>query len=112
MEQEDRRIGMLHVSGFRYQVVAKDTTDFREWLADPDKMSEWFLAPLVDKLEASGKRLGSDQCYSFIQALGLGGSLAVANVTMLPVPKHFCGWGKVFHQVAGLPAGTEIVMKR
>ena len=72
--QPDQKIGMLQVSGFEYTLVAKDQTDFRGWLVDPDKMSEWFLAPLVDRLEASGKVLGAGQCYSFVQALSLGGT--------------------------------------
>lgn len=109
--QPDGKIGMLQVSGFQYAIVAKDQTDFREWLVDPDKLSEWFLAPLVDKLEGSGRLLGAGQCYSFVQALGLGGTLSVANVTVIPVENHFRGWGKVFRQVDDLPPGTEIVAK-
>jgi hypothetical protein len=110
--QPDGKIGTLQVSGFQYQVVAKDKTDFQEWLVDPDKMSEWFLAPLVDRLEAVGRLLGPDQCYSFVQALGLGGALSVENVAVLPVQNHFCGWGKVFRQVGSLPPGTEVVARR
>ena len=72
---QDGKIGMLQVSGFRYQVVAKDKTDFQEWLVDPDKMAEWFLAPLGDRLEAAGRLLQHEQCYSFITTLGLGGGL-------------------------------------
>jgi hypothetical protein len=112
ISQRDGKIGMLQVSSFRYAVVAKDQTDFREWLVDPDKMSEWFLAPLVDGLEATGRLLGAEQCYSFVQALGLGGPLSVENVIVLSVHSHFCGWGKVFRQVGGLPPGTEVVARR
>lgn len=103
---------MLQVSGFQYQIVAKDKTDFQEWLVDPDKTSEWFLAPLVDRLEAAGRFLGPDQCYSFVHALGLGGALSVENVAVLAVQNHFCGWGKVFRQVGSLPPGTEVVARR
>jgi hypothetical protein len=110
--QPDGRIGMLQVSSFQYQVVAKDKTDFQEWLVDPDKMAEWFLAPLVDRLEASGRLLGRDQCYSLVQALVLGGSFAPDNVAVLSVRDHFCGWGKVFRQVGGLPPGTRIIAKQ
>jgi hypothetical protein len=110
--QQDGKIGMLQVSGFQYQVVAKDKTDFQEWLVDPDKMAEWFLAPLIDRLEASGRLLGPDQCYSFVQSLGLGGSFAPDNVAVLSVRDHFCGWGKVFRQVGGLAPGTQIIAKQ
>jgi hypothetical protein len=112
ISQPDAKIGMLQVSSFQYAVVAKDQADFREWLVDPDKMSEWFLAPLVDRLEAAGRLLGADQCYSFVQALGLGGALSVENVAVLSVQNHFCGWGKVFRQVGSLPPGTEVVARR
>jgi hypothetical protein len=110
--QTDGKIGMLQVSGFQYQVVARDKTDFQEWLVDPDKMSEWFLAPLVDQLENSGRLLGLDQCYSFVQALALGGSVAPDNVAVLPLRNHFVGWGKVYRQVSGLAPGTHIIAKQ
>jgi hypothetical protein len=104
-------IGVLRVSGFEYERVANDEKDFREWLVDPDKVTEWFLAPLVDRLEKSGRLLGTEQCYSFVQALGLGGPLSAENVTVLSIRNHFCGWGKVFRQVGGLPPGTEVIVK-
>ena len=108
----DGKIGMLQVGGFRYEVVARDKIDFQEWLVDPDKMSEWFLAPLVDQLECSGRTLGPDQCYSFIQVAALGGSLSADNVTILSVSNHFLGWGKVFRQVGGLTPGTQFFVKQ
>src|SRR4051812_39879798 len=87
--QTDGKVGMLQVNGFQYQVVAKDKMDFQEWLVDPDKLTEWFLAPLVDQLEAAGKHLKPDQCYSFITPLGLGGTLTIDNVMTIPIRKHF-----------------------
>ncbi len=110
--QPDGKIGMLQVSGFQYQVVAKDQTDFQEWLADPDKMAEWFLAPLMGRLETTGRLLGPGQCYSFVQALGLGGALSPDNVKVLSVRDHFCGWGKVFRQIGGLAPGTQIIARQ
>jgi hypothetical protein len=111
VREPNNKIGMLRVSSFEYEVVATDQKDFREWLVDSDKMTEWFLAPLVDRLESSGKLLGAGQCYSFVQAIGLGGHLTVENVTTLSVQNHFCGWGKVFHQVGVLPSGTQVIVK-
>ena len=108
---EDRKIGMLQVSGFKYQIVAKDQTDFQEWLVDPDKMAEWFLAPLVDQLQAAGKVLQPDQCYSFIRPLGLGGELALENVMAIPIREHFGCWGEVFRQIKDLPDGAQVVLK-
>jgi len=109
--QPDGKIGMLQVSGFQYRVVAKDRIDFQEWLVDPDKMSEWFLAPLVDQLESSGRILGSDQCYSFITPLGLQGRLAADNVMIIPIREHFGCWGEVFQQLKDLPEGSHVVLK-
>ena len=102
---------MLQVSSFQYQVVAKDKTDFLEWLVDPDKMSEWFLAPLVDQLESSGRALGSDRCFSFITPLGLQGQLMADNVMVIPVREHFGCWGEVFRQIKDLPEGSQVVLK-
>src|ERR1043166_1922762 len=109
--QAEGKIGMLQVSGFRYQVVANDKIDFLEWLVDPDKMADWFLAPLVDSLEIVGRHLESEQCYSFIKPPGLGGDLTVANVMAIPIREHFGLWGEVFRQIKDLPDGGQIVLK-
>lgn len=108
---EDGKIGMLQVSGFQYQVVANDKRDFQEWLVDPDKMTEWFLAPLVDRLEASGRQLKPEQCYSFITPLGLGGGLTIENVMVIPIREHFGCWGDVFRQLKDIPYGGQVVLK-
>ena len=109
--QPDGKIGMLQVSSFQYQVVAKDKTDFQEWLVAPDKMSEWFLAPLVDQLESSGRTVGPDQCFSFIIPLGLQGQMAVDNVMIIPIHRHFGCWGEVFRQIKDMPVGSQIVLR-
>lgn len=111
LQQADGKIGMLQVSDFRYEVVAKDKKDFEEWLVDPDKMTEWFLAPLVDQLAAAGPGLQTGYCYSFKQALGLGGKLSRENVMDVPIPEHFGLWGDVYRQIKDLPPGTEVVLK-
>jgi len=108
---EDGKIGMLQVSGFQYQIVAKDQTDFQEWLVDPDKMAEWFLAPLVDRLEAAGRVLQPEQCYSFIRPLGLGGELTLENVMTIPIREHFGCWGEVFRQIKDMPEGGHVILK-
>jgi hypothetical protein len=108
---ENGKIGMLQVSGFQYQIVAKDQTDFQEWLVDPDKMAEWFLAPLVDQLETAGRVLQPDQCYSFIRPLGLGGELTLENVMTIPIREHFGCWGEVFRQIKDMPEGKQVILK-
>ena len=109
--QYDAKVGMLQVSAFQYQIVAKDKTDFQEWLVDPNKLTEWFLAPLVDKLVAAGRHLDADKCYSFIQPIGLGGRLTPENVTVLPIRAHFKGWGEVFRQIKDVPVGGHVILK-
>jgi hypothetical protein len=111
VEQEDGRVGMLQVSAFRYAVVAKSKTDFQEWLVDPDKMAEWFLAPLVDRLQAAGRYMQLDQCYSFVRPLGLGGALATENVMTISVREHFRCWGEVFRQIKDVPDGGRVIFK-
>jgi hypothetical protein len=108
---DDGKIGMLQVSGFQYQVVAKNKTDFQEWLVDPDKMAEWFLAPLVDRLETLGKRLASEQCYSFIKPPTLGGQFTVENAMVISIQEHFKCWGDVFRQMKDVPDGGQVILK-
>ena len=74
-------------------------------------MSEWFLAPLVDQLESSGRTLGSDQCFSFTTPLGLQGRLAADNVMIIPIREHFGCWGEVFRQIKNMPDGSQVVLK-
>lgn len=107
----DGKIGMLQVSSFKYECVAKDKGEFQEWLEDPDKMANWFLAPLVDHLESAGRWLTSDRCYSFIKHLALGGTLAMENVVDIPIQEHFGCWGEVFRQIKGVPDGEQVVLK-
>jgi hypothetical protein len=109
-EHADGKIGMLQVSAFRYEVVAKHKQDFEEWLVDPDKMSEWFLAPLVDRLVSGSKILPPDWCYSFTTPLGLGGQIEEKNVSMLPVREHFGCWGDIFRQLKDVPAGERVII--
>jgi hypothetical protein len=108
---DDGKIGMLQVSGFQYQVVARDKTDFQEWLVDPDKMAEWFLAPLVDRLQAAGKSFRPDQCFSFIRPLALGGAFTVENVMVISIREHFKCWGDVFRQMKDVPDGGHVILK-
>lgn len=110
-EQPDGKIGMLQVSDFQYSVIANDKKDFEEWLVDPDKMSEWFLAPLVDQLVEKGRTLKPDYCYSFKTALGLGGQINAENVMDIPIHEHFRLWGEVHRQIKNLPHGSQVVLK-
>jgi hypothetical protein len=102
---------MLQVSGFQYLVVAEHRQDFEEWLADPDKMTDWFLAPLVDHLVALDKGLPPGKCYSFITPLGLGGQLIEENVMVIPIAEHFGCFGAIFQQIKDLPEGSQIILK-
>ncbi len=109
-EHKDGKIGMLQVSAFRYEVVARNKRDFEEWLVDPDKMTQWFLSPLVDRLVASGKILKPDWCYSFTTPLGLGGEIAEKNVALLPIREHFGCWGDIFRQLKDVPDGENVII--
>jgi len=110
-EQSNKKIGMLQVSGFQYEVVADDANDFDEWLEDPDKLAEWFLAPLVERIETEGKLIEGDGCYSFIRPLALGGTAVPENVMMIPIREHFRCWGNVYQQVKDAQDGTQVQLK-
>jgi hypothetical protein len=107
----DGHIGFLQTSYFNYEVVAKDSREFETLTADLESQSAWFQAPLVARLESSGKRLSEDRCYSFITPLGLGGELKLENVMIITIREHFGMWGQVFQQIKDLPPGAEIVFK-
>jgi hypothetical protein len=111
VEQEDGAIGILQTSAATYSVIAKDATDFCEWLADPDKLAEWFLAPLVDRLEKAGRTLTPDRCYCFKQPLCLGGGFDDSNIGTIAVRESFLAYGELFRQIKDLPDGAQINIK-
>jgi hypothetical protein len=108
---DDGKMGLLQVGGFQYQMAAIDKRDFQEWLVDPDKMSQWFLTPLVDPLAAVGKPLAPEFCCSFIWPPALGGALTVENVMVISIRAHFRCWGDIFRQMKDVPDGGQVILK-
>jgi hypothetical protein len=108
--QHDAAIGVLQVGSFAYKVVADDARGFTALLADANTLNDWFLVPLVAKLEGAGRALIPDYCYSFIQPPALGGAFVPENVMAIPIAEHFGCWGHVFQQIKDLPDGTQVIL--
>src|SRR5262245_11265228 len=54
--------------------VASSVADFEAALTDEANLREWFLAPIIEAIRASGKPLGPGQCYGFCMPAALGGA--------------------------------------
>ncbi|HEY1189511.1 MAG TPA: T6SS immunity protein Tdi1 domain-containing protein, partial [Gemmata sp.] len=54
--------------------VAADEAELERVAADPDNLTMWFGAALVDRLSTGGKVLKPDECYSYLQLPMLGGT--------------------------------------
>jgi hypothetical protein len=70
---------------------------------------EWLMAPLADAARRSGLQLAEMQCYAYRTPPMLGGSLDPSNLVPWDIYKYHSGLPKLFAQIRGLPAGTQII---
>jgi hypothetical protein len=76
--------------------------------SDSETGELWYLPDLVDRLIASGKTLGDDQCYSFIQLPILGGKFEVDNFRVCTAIEHFATWGPIHELLKDVRDGETI----
>jgi hypothetical protein len=82
-----------------------------EFLADTDKIDNWFSSLLVEKLILAGKTLKENEVYSFKNLLPLGGEYFVDNLDPADMSVHFAFSGQICQQIKHLPPGTKINFK-
>ena len=108
----DGSIQMLDVGGGALKCVASSKDDFVSMLDDAAMAESWLMTPVVDALVASGLHLQPNQCYSYRLLPILGGDYGAKGRVVLRIEEHFSWWGSVQRQVAELPDGAEVVLKR
>jgi hypothetical protein len=104
-------IQMLEVGVGKLRDVAESREEFYRKIDDPNFANDLLMKPVVDALKASGASLSAGQCYSFRVLPIFGGDYLMGNRIALPIREHFGGWGSVHRQVAGLPDGSQVVIK-
>ena len=88
--------------------VANSTSEFEELLSDEDKVDEWFLPLLVEKLINAGKILKDSEVYSCKVMAILGGEFSVENIDPVNISVHFAFTGQICEQIRNLPDGTKV----
>jgi len=92
--------------------VASSRLEFMELLGT-EKADEWFMPRLIEELQAAGKFLQPDGCYTYV-ALPIfrEGKYEVANLNPVPAAEHFYVSGEVHRQIRELPNGSKVRFRR
>lgn len=91
--------------------VAEDLQQFEQYLNDEDKVDNWFLPLLVEKLITAGKILKEIEVYSYKKSPVIGGEYSVDNIEPVDMSVHFAFSGQICEQIKDLPDGTKVSIK-
>ena len=91
--------------------VADDLQQFEVYLNDEDKVDNWFLPLVVEKLVTAGKTLKENEVYSYKKSPVIGGDYSVDNIEPTDISVHFAFSGQMFEQIKDLPDGTHVSIK-
>jgi hypothetical protein len=105
---KDGAIYWLQTDSCNFTKVAEDIKQFEQFLIEDDKIDNWFLPLLVEKLIKEGKILKENEVYSFKLPTALGGKYSVDNIETADISVHFAFSGQICEQIKDLPAGTKI----
>jgi len=91
--------------------IADSLSQFDQYLKDTDKVDNWFLPLLIEKLILAGKTLKEKEVYSFKKPPILGGDYSVDNLDPTDMSVHFAFSGQICQQAKNLPPGIKINLK-
>ena len=107
----DDSVYWLQTDGGILTKVADNVTQFESFLSEKDKIDNWFLPLLIDKLINAGKTLKESEVYSFKIMCILGGDYSVENIEPTDISVHFALTGQISYQISDLPDGTKVNIK-
>jgi hypothetical protein len=88
--------------------VADDIEKFQQYLEEDDKIDNWLLPVLVDKLINEGKVIKENEVYSYKIPPILGGKYTLENIEPTDISLHFTFAGQICEQVKDLPDRTKV----
>ncbi len=91
--------------------VADTLEQYEQFLNDEEKVDNWYLPSLVEKLLAVGKTLKENEVYSYKKPPIIGGEYSVENIEPTDMSVHFAFSGQICEQIANLPDGTKVNIK-
>lgn len=91
--------------------VAATLEQYQKFLANEEKIDNWFLPLLIEKLIAAGKTLKDNEVYSYKILPAIGGEYSVDNIEPTDMSVHFAFSGQICEQIKDLPDGTKVNIK-
>ncbi|WP_018615973.1 T6SS immunity protein Tdi1 domain-containing protein [Segetibacter koreensis] len=91
--------------------IADTFEQYQQFLIDDEKIDNWFLPSLVEKLLATGKTLKENQVYSYKKLPVIGGEYTVDNIEPTDMSVHFAFSGQICEHIKDLPNGTKVNIK-
>ena len=90
--------------------VSDDLQQFEQYLHNEDKIDNWFLPLLIEKLLTAGKLLEENQVYSYKKIPVIGGEYSIDNMEPIKMSVHFALSGQICEQIKDLPDGTKVII--
>ena len=91
--------------------VADTLEQYQQFLTDEEKIDNWFLPLLIEKLLAAGKTIKGNEVYSYKKLPVIGGEYSVDNIEPTDISVHFAFSGQICEQIKSLPDGTKVNIK-
>jgi hypothetical protein len=88
--------------------VASSEADWRALLSQPALQERWFTPALLIALRRRGLRLSSEESYSPIRPLILGGTMDPENFEITQWRVHIGIMGQIYEQLRDVPEGTPV----
>ena len=108
IQDENGKIFWLETGAGVITEVAPSYEEFKAELNDKEKVSEWFLAPIIADLKALNIMLERGQCYSYKTLPILSGQYEASNFEPTDLSVHFAVSGQICFLVKDIPDGTQI----
>jgi hypothetical protein len=88
--------------------IAASREQFLE-LLKTEQADEWFMPHLIEALKTAGKKLHTDQCYSYVTLpVFQEGKYEVWNLNPVLAAEHFRITGDVHRRLRALPNGAKV----
>lgn len=91
--------------------IANSLEQYQQFLNDEEKIDNWFLPLLVEKLLTADKILKVNEVYSYKKLPVIGGEYSVDNIEPTDMSVHFAFSGQICEQIKDLPDGTKVNIK-
>jgi len=108
---QDQAIYWLQTDSGDLTKVADNLQQYQNYLSDDEKLDNWFLPLLVEKLIVAGKTLKENEVYSYKKIPVIGGEYSVDNIEPTDMSVHFAFSGQICEQIKDLPDGTKVNIK-